>query len=169
METHDHERGAIAAHAGEAVAGDHLQAPEVGGALGGDATGDRLFERTVDHVGHHVADRGAGVDGGGICGADDGAGRGGDLHRGQGAGVVRDGGGDDAVDAEGGVGLGVVERAVDSVRGHARSAGIVNVDSVFADRYRGNEVERVLVAIDAHGVGPGAFRQFGDCRGHGAA
>ncbi len=160
---------AFCTQAGQAVPGNHFQRPEVGCALGRHPPGDRLLQRAIDDVGHHVADRGPGVDGRGVGGADDGAGGCGDLHRIQRAGIVRDRRRDDAVDAEGRIGFRIAQRAIDRVGRHAGGAGVVDMDRVVADRHGRNQIDRRFVTVDPHAVRPGPLRQLADRFGHRAA
>ncbi len=149
--------------------GDHFQGPQVGRALGGNAPGDGLFQRAVDHIRHHVADRGSCVHRRRIRGTDDRSGRCRHLHRIQRPGIVRNGRRHDAVDAERRIGFRIAQRTVDRVRGHPRRAGEIHMDRVLADGNRCNQIERLLIPVYPHRIRPRPFRQLANRLGHRAA
>ena len=76
--------------------------------------------------------------------------------------VVGDPGGDDAADAEGGIGLGIAERHVDPVGRDAACPGEVDVDPVRADRHRRHQIDRAFQPVDPHRVAVGAGLECAD-------
>ena len=83
--------------------------------------------------------------------------------------IVGDLRGDDAAQAEHGVGRGVGERHVDAAARGGRRAGVVDMDAAVGDGQRGLERHRLVVAVDRHLVVPGALGQLGDLGQHGLA
>ncbi len=133
-----------------ARAAQRHQVPQARGSLCRHLAAQRLVQAAEHHVGQHLAGDVARGDWRRLLGVQDRVlGRGDADHR-ERAFVVRHLGRHDALHAEGGIGLGVADRHVDAVARDARGARKVDVDAGGADFHGGDQVDRLVVAVDRH-------------------
>src|SRR3546814_10462491 len=79
--------------------------------------------------------------------------------------LVRQARPDEAAHPKRRVRLGIAERTVDAEGGDAGGAVEIDDDLVVGNRQRGDQVDRRLEPVDAHGRAPGALRPLGSAAG----
>ena len=136
---------------------------QAGGALGRYLSAQRLLQAAQHHVGQHLADRMACRYGGGAQRIENAAFRRRNAHHAQGAGIVRHVVADHTAHPEGGISLGIGQRHVDAMAADRGCALEIDVNTIFTDGYRADQVYRFVVAIDPHFVGPPTEGQISRC------